>query len=96
MWRTVRIHFFSITGTFSFINCKALRHEIESVKIIYLDEDAVFISSRALMITQVSGINFIRKERKKDALNTFYLRLYGVGHMVERKPAAATWTTLSD
>ena len=37
-----------------------------------------------------------------DALNTFYLQLYGVGHMVkdhsdsERKPAAATWTTLSD
>ena len=32
----------------------------------------------------------------------FYLRLYGVGHMVkyhsdiERKPAAATWATLSD
>ena len=37
-----------------------------------------------------------------DALNTFYLRLYGVGHMVknysdcERKPAAATWATHSD
>ena len=37
-----------------------------------------------------------------DALNTFYLRLYGVRHMVkyhsdsERKPAAATWATLSD
>ena len=37
-----------------------------------------------------------------DALNTFYLRLYGVGHMVkdhsdsERKRAAATWATLSD
>ena len=37
-----------------------------------------------------------------DALNTFCLRLYGVGHMVkynsdsERKPAAATWATLSD
>ena len=37
-----------------------------------------------------------------DAINTFYLRLYGVGHMVknhsdsERKPAAATWATLSD
>ena len=37
-----------------------------------------------------------------DALNTFYLRLYGVGHMVkyhsdsERKPAAATWAILSD
>ena len=37
-----------------------------------------------------------------DTFNTFYLRLYGVGHMVkyhsdsERKPAAATWATLSD
>ena len=35
-------------------------------------------------------------EIPKDALNTFYLRLYGVKHMVkdhsvsERKPAAAT------
>ena len=48
-----------------------------------------------------------KKERKKegnglfnDALNTFYLRLYGVKHMVkdhsdsERKPAAAAWATL--
>ena len=32
-----------------------------------------------------------------DALNTFYLQLYGIGHMVkdhsdsERKSAAATW-----
>ena len=37
-----------------------------------------------------------------DAPNTFYLRLYGVNHMVkdhsdsERKPAAATWATLSE
>ena len=37
-----------------------------------------------------------------NALNTFYLLLYGVGHMVkyhsdsERKPAAATWSTLFD
>ena len=37
-----------------------------------------------------------------DALNTFYLRLYGVMHIVkdhsnsERKPTAATWATLSD
>ena len=37
-----------------------------------------------------------------DALNTFYLRLYGVRHMVkdhsdsERKPAATTWATLFD
>ena len=41
----------------------------------------------------------VRKEGNvlfNDALNTFYLRLYGIGHMVkdhsdsERKPAAAT------
>ena len=37
-----------------------------------------------------------------DSLNTFYLQLYGVGHMVkdhsdsERKPTATTWATLSD
>ena len=36
-----------------------------------------------------------------DALNTFYLRLYGFEHMVtdhsdgEKKPADATWATLS-
>ena len=37
-----------------------------------------------------------------NTLNTFYLRLYGIGHIVkdhsdsERKPTAATWATLSD
>ena len=37
-----------------------------------------------------------------NALNTFYLRLYGIRHIVkdhtnsEMKPAAATWATLSD
>ena len=37
-----------------------------------------------------------------NALNKFYLRLYGVIHMIkdhsesERKPAATTWATLSD
>ena len=37
-----------------------------------------------------------------DALNTFYLRLCGVRHMVkdhsdnEKKPVAATWATLSN
>ena len=36
-----------------------------------------------------------------DTLNTFYLRLYGIGHMVKdhsdikRKPSTATWATLS-
>ena len=38
----------------------------------------------------------------KDALNTFYLRLYGIRHMVkghsdsEKKPTVATWATLYD
>ena len=38
----------------------------------------------------------------KHALKRFYLQLYGIGRMVkdhsdsERKPAAATWATLSD
>ena len=51
-------------------------------------------------------IYMVYKEGKEgnvnDTLNTFYLRLYGVRHMVkdqsdsERKPAAATWATLSD
>ena len=35
-----------------------------------------------------------------DALNTFYLQLYGVGHVVkdhsEKKAAATTWATVSD
>ena len=38
-----------------------------------------------------------------DALNTFYLQLYGIKHMVKDhldsekgKPTAATWATLSD
>ena len=48
-----------------------------------------------------------RKEGRKEgnvffneALNTFYLRLYGIEVMVkdhsERKPVATTWATLSD
>ena len=52
--------------------------------------------------------NHFKKEGRKDiflfndAFNTFYLWLYGVRHMVKyhtysvRKPAAATWATLSD
>ena len=31
-----------------------------------------------------------------DALNTFYLRLYGVGHKVKDHSDAAKWVTLSD
>ena len=51
------------------------------------------------------GVDEGRKEGNvlfNDALNTFYLRLYGVRHMVndhsdsERKPASATWATLFD
>ena len=55
----------------------------------------------------LSQIFIMYNEGKKEmfyltTLNTFYLQLYGVGHMVkyhsnsERKPAAATWATLSD
>ena len=37
---------------------KAWKHESESVKKKYLDEDALFlISSRALLIAQVSAVN---------------------------------------
>ena len=57
-----------------------------------------FILKSRFLMTEV-------KERRNylfnNALNTFYLRLYGVGHMVknhsERKPAAGTtWASLSD
>ena len=50
-------------------------------------------------------MNLNRKEGNvlfNDTLNTFYLRLYGVGHVVndhsdsEKKLAAATWATPSD
>ena len=56
-----------------------------------------------LPIYPMTILKLVRLEGRKegnvlynDALNTFYLRLYGVGHMVkdhsgnERKPAAAT------
>ena len=72
----------------------------------------MFLFNDALSIfTVLSKEGFIwlsergRKEGNvlfNDALNTFYLRLYSVGHMVkdhsdsERKTAAATWVTLSD
>ena len=53
-------------------------------------------SERIILVVKEGNILF------NDALNTFYLRLYGVRRMVkdhsdsERKPAAATWATLSD
>ena len=55
--------------------------------------------------TWLRTILIVRKENSRrkeenilfnDALNTFYLRLYGVIQIAERKPAAATWATLSD
>ena len=54
-------------------------------------------TSRSLIISNSEGNVLFN-----DALNTFYLLLYDVAHMVkdhsdsERKPAAATWATLSD
>ena len=52
----------------------------------------------------MSSLSFLKEGNVlfNDALNTFYLRLYGVRHMVkdhsdsEREPAAATWATLFD
>ena len=58
----------------------------------------VLVEMRAYYLTAAKEGIFLFN----DALNTFYLRLYGVGHMVndhsdsERKIAAATWATLSD
>ena len=61
------------------------------------------ISSPCICIFFINGY-FGRKEGNvlfNDVLNTFYLQLYGVTHMVkdhsdsERKPAPATWATLS-
>ena len=45
-----------IKGCFSFIYSKAWRHESESVKNMNFDADALFISSRALMIAQISAV----------------------------------------
>ena len=42
-----------IKGCSSFIDCKAWRHESESVKTMYLDATEYFIPSRALMISAV-------------------------------------------
>ena len=51
-----------------------------------------------IMYKFVFNVEMGRKEGNvlfNDALYTFYLRLYGVIHMV-KKAAAATWATLSD
>ena len=75
--------------------------------------NCVLISSKEIipkgaLMPLPHAVQWTRRGRKKgnvlfnDAINTFYLRLYGVDHMVkyhsdsERKPAAATWATLSD
>ena len=55
------------------------------------------IMESVFLLTEEGNVLF------NDAVNTFFiLRLYGVRHMVKyhtdskRKPAAATWATLSD
>ena len=45
-----------IKGCSSFIYNTAWRHEGESVKNMNLDADTFFISSRALMIAQISAV----------------------------------------
>ena len=58
-----------------------------------------YTSSGALDGTRNSSIGIIGRQ---DSLNTFYLWLYDVGHMVkdqsdsERKPTATTWVTIFD
>ena len=63
------------------------------------------LSSRFPRITGKEAVSKGRKEGDvlfNDALNTFYIQLYGVGHMIkyhsdsERKPTTATWATLID
>ena len=66
------------------------------VKIIRIFVLLIFVMTNLTMHWKEGRVLF------NDTLNTFYLRLYGVGHMVkdhsdsERKPAAATWATLSN
>ena len=60
----------------------------------------------AVLGTQIGCLGCLFHTRNvlfNDVLNTFYLRLYGIRHMVkatqlerERKPAAATWATIFD
>ena len=45
-----------IKGCSSFIYNKAWRHESESVKIMNLDADWFFVSSKGLMIAQISAV----------------------------------------
>ena len=45
-----------VKGCSSFVYNKAWRHESESVKSMNLDADAFLISSRALMIAQISAV----------------------------------------
>ena len=63
------------------------------------------MGSSRYALKQVSVQSGRERERNvlfNDALNTFYLWLYGIRHMVkdhsdsDRKPAATTWATVSD
>ena len=65
-----------------------------------------FCSAHSRKIIEFNHPSVIGKEEGidlfNDALNTFYLRLYGVGHMVKghqiarEEPTVATWAILSD
>ena len=69
------------------------------------ERNALFNDAFNTFYLRFYGVGHMVRERNvlfNDAFNTFYLRLYGVENMVkyhsdsERKPAAATWATLSD
>ena len=72
---------------------------------LLVSSNSYFICNIPQTAIQAMACYATRKERNvlfNDTLNTFYLQLYGVGHMVkdhsdsEKKPAAATWATLSE
>ena len=72
------------------------------IGLIIIDIIIMYIASGKCKAVFTSNLQLEGNVLFNDALNTFYLRLYGVTHMVkdhsesERKPAAATWATLSD
>ena len=66
------------------------------------------VRKQVVLIISKHLITIIRRWTQKegnalfnDALNTFYLRLYGIGHILKdhsdsEKPTSATWATFSD
>ena len=92
----------------SFVLCFATSSFLNIGKSLRMSIGVQCLSAANTSLRRLQNTAAPAEERRRnvlfnDALNTFYLRLYGVGHMVkdhldsERgKHAAATWATLSD